>query len=187
MKKTPRDFPITVWTDGSCWNANAGGDGKGGWAFVATWRGRVLRRFGHLPRTTNNEAELTAIYRALCFVQRTEHPLEIITDSQYCYRALCVWRFGWADGGWVNSVGNPVANLQLLQRIIRLIEWHRETRALEFNWTRGHAGTALNEEADVLAGNARRDGDTDDRGCEFPLPHNLAADTNNTTKGKTTP
>lgn len=122
-----------------------------------------------MKSTTNNEAELTAIYRALCFVDLTEDPMTITTDSQYAYRAITVWHFGWAENEWTNSSGRPVANVELIKKILALIAWHREVRALNFKWTRGHAGTPLNEEADVLADKARVQSLQLDKNCEDPI------------------
>ena len=156
---------VVVFTDGSCYpNPN----GPGGWSFVARHAGVVIERYGHLPSTTNNEAELTAIYRALLFVKESLHHLSITTDSQYAYRSLTVWRYQWEKVGWKNSIGKPVSNKELILQIVELVEWHRTFRTVNFHWVKGHAGNPLNELADVLAGRARTEKITSEKGCELP-------------------
>lgn len=144
---------VDVYTDGSCFpNPN----GLGGWAFVAVMGMRTVERYGHIPVSTNNVSELIAIREALLFVKLTEHELNIWTDSKYCKNALTVWRYGWEANGWLNSVGSEVANKELIEDIVELIEEHRKVRQLDIKWTKGHAGHAYNELADSLASFGRK-------------------------------
>jgi ribonuclease HI len=154
---------ISIFTDGSCWpNPN----GTGGWAFVAMIGPRVEKRYGHMLRTTNNEAELEAIHRALRFVKMGgKLPVSVTTDSRYAFMCLSQWRHKWAEEGWVNGLGLPVSNRLLIERIGQLLDEHRKTREVFLHHIRGHQGDALNEMADVLAGDARVKKITDDRGC----------------------
>jgi ribonuclease HI len=53
---------------------------------------------------------------------------------------------------WRNAAGDPVANLDLWQRVLAAAAPHE----IEWTWVRGHAGDAMNERADRLATEARR-------------------------------
>jgi ribonuclease HI len=144
---------ITCATDGSCFpNPN----GKGGWAFVAQWKDRKIGKYGHLPRTTNNEAELTAMLHVLKVVATGKFPTLIYTDSKYVQNALTVWRYRWQKNGWTNSVGQPVSNKDLIERCSKLIDTHRESgKELEIAWIKGHVGHPMNELVDEFAGQGR--------------------------------
>ena len=53
---------------------------------------------------------------------------------------------------WRNAAGDPVANIDLWQRMLAAEETHR----VEWKWVRGHDGNDMNERADRLATEARR-------------------------------
>lgn len=154
--KLRKDESINVYTDGSCYPNTTPPSGKGGWAFVAKLDEHIVERYGHIPVSTNNISELTAIREALIFVKLTDHPLILWTDSKYCKKALTEWHHGWRLSGWVNSIGKAVANRELIEETLDLIEQHRGARRIEIRWTKGHAGNPLNERADVLAGMGRK-------------------------------
>ena len=57
---------------------------------------------------------------------------------------------------WRNAAGDPVANIDLWQRLLAAEKRHRvEWLRAEWLWVRGHAGDAMNERADRLATAAR--------------------------------
>ena len=147
---------VTVFTDGSCYpNPN----GKGGWSFVGMWKQHYHEASGHLPSTTNNQAELTAVLQALRAIKRTSLPLLLITDSKYVYHTFTVWVSGWERHGWTNSVGQDVANKELIQII--LAEITKRSGSVDFRWMKGHTKgntsyTKFNARADELASYARK-------------------------------
>lgn len=128
-----------VFTDGAC----LGNPGPGGWAFVVDqgpWSS------GYEPQTTNQRMELTAASAA---VQALEGPLCVYSDSTYvvnCFRQE--WWKGWLKRGWKNSKKEPVANRDLWEPFIELVNARGD---VEFRWVKGHSGDRLNDAADRLA------------------------------------
>lgn len=146
---------VHAWTDGSC-ETNTG---HGGWAYLLRYGGSVKRASGYEANTTNNRMELTAAVRAL---QALKEPCEVVltTDSQYLKRAFTDgWLERWQRNGWLTAARKPVKNRDLWEELLELEELHD----VSFEWTRGHAGQAENEEVDSLALAARlsRRGTTD--------------------------
>lgn len=143
---------VTVATDGGC-IGNAGDD-PAGWAWYVD---PDNYQHGHLPNSTNNKAELTAILWAVKMIP-SELDLLILADSQYAIKALSHgsqgWIDGWAKRGWVTSSGGPVKNSLLIQTIDKAIAARKGK--VTFQWVKGHAGHPLNAEADRLANTAAR-------------------------------
>ena len=128
-----------VFTDGAC----LGNPGPGGWAFVVDqgpWSS------GFEPHTTNQRMELTAASAA---VQTLEGPLCVHSDSTYVVNCFVQeWWKGWLRRGWKNSKKEPVANRDLWEPFIELVNARAE---VEFVWVKGHSGHRLNDAADQLA------------------------------------
>jgi len=147
---------VTFFTDGSCYpNPN----GKGGWAYVGMWKEYYREASGHLPNTTNNQAELTAVLMALQSVKRKNLPILIITDSQYVYRSFTFWIDGWRRAGWTTALGQEVSNKDLMQTILDVMSLR--SGGVEFRWMKGHTKeqtpyTKFNARADELASYARK-------------------------------
>ena len=134
---------ITAAVDGSA----LGNPGPAGWAWVVS---EECWDAGGWPRATNNQGELTAVLellRATAAVGRADEPLHVLADSQYTINVITKWRLGWRRRGWQKADKKPIANLTVIQDIDREIE----TRAVTFEWVRGHAGHTLNELADSHA------------------------------------
>jgi ribonuclease HI len=133
---------IVIATDGACLPTNPG---PGGWAWI-TEDGQYDS--GHKPHATNNEMELTAIWRALlAFPHPTE--LHIQSDSQYSINCVTKWWMGWERNGWKRRKDQPIKNVELIKSIVTEL-WVTK-RAVTFEWVRGHNGHPLNEAADSLA------------------------------------
>jgi ribonuclease HI len=141
------DKVVQVWTDGGC----KPNPGPGGWAAILAFRNVVKELSGAEAKTTNNRMELTAAAAALEALKRPCHVV-IHTDSQYLKNGITRWVTGWVRKGWKSSIGDPVANIDLWQRILAAAEVHR----VEWKWVRGHDGNDMNERADRLATEARR-------------------------------
>jgi len=141
------DRVVEIWTDGGC----KPNPGPGGWAAILKFRNVVKELSGADPATTNNRMELTAAASALEALKR---PCTVVvhTDSQYLKNGITRWQHGWVRRGWTSSTGDPVANIDLWQRILDAARVHK----IEWNWVRGHAGNDMNERADRLATEARR-------------------------------
>ena len=142
---------VVIYTDGAC----SGNPGRGGWGAVilceipgANGRTETVKKTisGGEEMTTNNRMELTAILEALKTVIRPCE-IEIFTDSKYAMDGATVWRKKWEKNKWRNSEHKPVANQDLWQQILPLVDKHD----IIWHWVKGHADNELNNEADRLA------------------------------------
>ena len=138
--------PVEIWTDGGC----KPNPGPGGWAAILRFGGHEREMSGAEVATTNNRMELTAAATALEALKR---PCRVVlhTDSEYVRLGITRWREGWVRRKWRNAAGDPVANMDLWQRLLAAAAPH----SIEWRWVRGHAGDAMNERADRLATQAR--------------------------------
>ncbi len=137
---------VEIWTDGGC----KPNPGPGGWGAILQFRDAERELSGAEPATTNNRMELTAAAAALEALKR---PCRVVlhTDSEYLKNGVTRWHAGWVRRNWRNAAGDPVANMDLWQRILAAAKQHK----IEWHWVRGHAGDAMNERADKLATAAR--------------------------------
>lgn len=144
---------FTTAFDGAC----IGNPGPGGWgAIIRSHQTDRLKRVSGPAdgQTTNNRMELTAAIEALDAV-RPGATVTMIGDSQYVVLGITRWVPGWKAKGWRRSNGQAVVNVDLWEDLERAIARHV---AVTWEWTRGHAGHPLNEEADRLAERAARGG-----------------------------
>lgn len=141
-KNMTRSDKTVIYTDGSCQKELAG------WAYVVVGvNGEITKESnGYLEEipSTNNRAELSAIYFAL---EDIPGDLVINTDSQYSINSITQWAKGWAARGWITSQGKPVENQDLIKEILRI----QGNRNIEYNHVYGHQGNVYNERCDVLA------------------------------------
>ena len=132
MKSRPE--PILVYADGSC----EGNPGPGGWGVVIVSPEGKHRLNGGDSRTTNNRMEIMAAIEALRALD-PGIPVILRSDSQYLVKTV--------NDGWRRT-----KNQDLWEELDAEIARHE----VRFEWVRGHAGDALNEEADALAREAAR-------------------------------
>ena len=128
-----------VFTDGAC----RGNPGPGGWAWAVP---NGPQDSGHDPATTNQRMEVRAAYEAIRALPGT---LVVVSDSTYvvnCFKNS--WWTGWRTRGWVNSARKPVANRDLWEPLIDLVE---ERGDVTFRWVKGHSGHPMNDLVDQLA------------------------------------
>jgi ribonuclease HI/uncharacterized phage-like protein YoqJ len=133
----------TAYTDGAC----LGNPGPGGWAWAIP-DGAFAS--GAEPRSTNQRMEITAALEA---VRAVPGPLDIVSDSTYvvnCFRDR--WWEGWLKRDWKNSQKKPVANRDLWEPLIELVN----ARAggpdrVTFRWVKGHSEDPMNDLVDALA------------------------------------
>ena len=135
---------IKIYTDGSC----LGNPGAGGWAAVIVdEKNHREEIFGGEEHTTNNRMELTAAIRGLEKISAGAK-VELFTDSNYLKNAFTNgWLVKWKTNGWKTATKSHVLNKDLWQELDELIS----TRAVKFNWVKGHAGNFFNERCDTLA------------------------------------
>lgn len=135
----------TLWTDGSA-DPNPG---PGGWAVIdADTKKAVLT--GSEPNTTNIRMEGTAIREAIKYGLLHDTQVKVYTDSEFWVNAIEKWAPAWERNDWKKKQG-PIKNLDLVQELYDLYYNHD----VDLEWVKGHAGTELNELADISAGLAR--------------------------------
>ncbi len=128
-----------AFTDGAC----RGNPGPGGWAWAVL---DGLQGSGHDPATTNQRMEVRAAFEA---IRALPGPLVVVSDSTYvvnCFKNS--WWTGWRARGWTNSAKKPVANRDLWEPLIDLVE---ERGDVSFRWVKGHSGHPMNDLVDQLA------------------------------------
>ncbi|HRE59740.1 MAG TPA: ribonuclease HI [Micropepsaceae bacterium] len=133
---------VTIYTDGAC----LGNPGPGGYAAILLSGTNRREVTGADPATTNNRMELMA---AIAGLEALKVPCEVslYTDSRYVADGITKWMPDWKKRGWKTASKKPVINLDLWQRLDEARNRHK----VRWHWLRGHAGHALNEEADRLA------------------------------------
>jgi ribonuclease HI len=133
-----------VFTDGAC----SGNPGPGGWAWAVD---TSVHASGREAPSTNQRMEIRAALEA---VRSLDGPLLVVSDSTYvvnCFRDL--WWQGWLDRGWLTSGRKPVANRDLWEPLVGLVQ---DRGDVAFAWVKGHSGHVMNDFVDRLAVAATR-------------------------------
>jgi len=135
---------LVIYTDGAC----SGNPGPGGWAWAVAPAGEPSETGGE-PATTNQRMEVTAALRALRAHAAHGGPIEIRSDSTYVVNCFNDgWWRGWINRGWRNSQRQAVANRDLWEPFIEMVN----TRGnIEFRWVKGHSGDPMNDLVDRMA------------------------------------
>ena len=133
---------VEIFTDGAC----KGNPGPGGWGALLRCKGVEKTISGGSRRTTNNKMELSAAIQALELLKKP-CKVKITTDSQYVMYGITEWIHKWKKNGWKTVSKKPVKNVELWQRLDKLLSQHD----VEWEWVRGHVGHPENEVADHLA------------------------------------
>ncbi|CAN3354195.1 hypothetical protein DICA4_B03928 [Diutina catenulata] len=114
-------------------------------------------------RPTNQRAELWACLAAMESIESDitsgdcKRPAMIHTDSMYVHDVMTEWTFKWANNGYINARGFPVANQDIIRRMVESEEHinsyynYRSWDDLQFQHEPGHSGIEGNEAADKLA------------------------------------
>ena len=145
----PPTTPVAMYTDGAC----SGNPGPGGWGVLIVHDGRETELSGAENPTTNQRMELTAPIQGLRSLGAGRRRVDIYSDSAYvinCFRDK--WWVNWQRNGWRNSKRQPVANADLWQPLVELVN----SGPVTFRWVRGHSGDPMNELVDSLAVAAAR-------------------------------
>jgi ribonuclease HI len=135
---------VEIFTDGAC----KGNPGTGGWGALLVAGDHEKEIFGGEPNTTNNRMELTAVIEGLAALKR---PCKVLLylDSQYVRKGITEWIRGWKAKGWMTASKQPVKNVELWQRLDKLVA--EGGHQIEWRWVKGHSGDPGNERADMLA------------------------------------
>ena len=149
---------MKMYVDGGC-RRNGYSDAIGAAACVIYMRaGRTKTWTRAIPpdeNPTNQRAEITAIIlalqQALAKYDRLDNApyleVTIYTDSKYAQGCMSTWIYQWSKNGWLNSRGNPVANLDLIQEASNLDDAVRDLGEVEYVWI----PRSQNSEADKAA------------------------------------
>jgi ribonuclease HI len=128
---------MIIYADGGC----RGNPGIGAWAYFTGESSDT----GFELYTTNNQMELTAVIKALESLDSFDD-VEIRTDSQYVVNICNLWRHSWKKNGWKKSDGQPVKNLDLIQKLDSILEG----KNIKFTWVKGHSRNIGNDFVDKL-------------------------------------
>lgn len=185
-RKTVKQVSLDEWLAGvgdDVWlfsdGARHGAKGAhGGWGFVLGSNGIRFSDFGGLVATTSSRAELTAVILGLSLIPGTGRRVSVHTDAQWMVDEIP--RLAELDaGGWITDLNRRNAgrygprrmrNRDLWAILFSLVQRH-DTR---FQWVRGHAGDARNEEAHTLAQRGVEMAKFFERGVNFKLDNAVA-------------
>lgn len=133
---------VRLYTDGAC----LGNPGPGGWCCLIRFKTHEKVLKGAAAHTTNNRMEIMAVLEGL---KALSEPcsVSVYSDSQYVLKAIKSWLPNWVNNGWRNSQKQPVANADLWQEMLPLLERH----AVCVHWVKGHSGHPENEFCDQQA------------------------------------
>ncbi len=134
---------VLIYTDGAC----SGNPGKGGYAAIIKYNETEKALSKGFRLTTNNRMELMAAIAGL-EVLKEPCEAEVYSDSKYLVDAVTKgWVIGWKKRGWKKSDGKPALNVDLWERLLRLMNVHK----VHFVWVKGHSGNPENERCDRMA------------------------------------
>ena len=133
---------VEIFTDGAC----RGNPGPGGWGVLMRYGAEERSLFGGEKETTNNRMELTAVIEGLAALTQ---PCQVVltSDSTYVLKGIQEWMPSWKKRGWKTASKKPVKNVDLWQKLDRVIGEHK----IDWRWVKGHSGHRENEIADQLA------------------------------------
>lgn len=138
---------MIVYADGSAYLQ----DQSGGWAW---WVSDVCCDSGYTTPATNNTMEITAVLRALETLEwrdLTGETIEVVSDSAYVINCMTQrWYTGWRKRDWRKADGERVANRQLWEALLEVVE--RFPVPLIWTHVRGH-GRGKNDAAHHVIGN----------------------------------
>lgn len=134
---------VEIYTDGAC----SGNPGLGGYASILIYNGVEKIIKGSEENTTNNRMELLAVIKGLEALKEA-CKVELYTDSQYVADAFNKnWLENWQNNGWKNSNKKEIKNIDLWERLLKLIKIHE----VNFNKVKGHADNEYNNRCDKIA------------------------------------
>ena len=133
---------VEIFTDGAC----SGNPGPGGYGALLRCDQETKEISGCEQNTTNNRMEMMAVIRG---AEALKHgcSVDIHTDSTYVMKGMTEWVEGWKARGWRTASRQPVKNVDLWQRLEKVLDRHE----VKWYWVKGHSGIAENERADELA------------------------------------
>lgn len=139
---------IIAFTDG----AASGNPGPGGWGVViVTPDDGVVELGGGEGHTTNNRMELMAAIAAVGHPVTASEEVRVYSDSVYVIRGITEWIDGWRKNGWKTAARKEVANRDLWERLLDLVETRTPRSPVVWHHVKGHSGVPGNERVDKIA------------------------------------
>jgi ribonuclease HI len=122
---------IEIYTDGSC-NTKFR---IGGWAAILLFSNEKITLSGLEQNTTNNSMELTAVIKAIEFVEGkfNDAIIQIFTDSQYVHH-IPERKEKLKKNQFLTKKGTPIQNSDLVKKLIHKIE----SRSITFIKVKAH-------------------------------------------------
>lgn len=136
---------IEIYCDGAC----SGNPGVGGYGVILVIGNKRKEISGYEEYTTNNRMELTAALKGLESLNKPSK-VKIVTDSNYVVKGAVEWLNEWRKKGWRNSKNEVIANKDLWQKLLNLLNKHD----VKWEWIKGHNLHPENEKCDKLAKSA---------------------------------
>ena len=153
-------YKMVMYVDGGCRrNGFSGAFGACACVCVYRWgRDRIYTKrlpASDRPVPTNQRAELYAIILALEQASNKQNELDnypymhvtIYTDSKYAHGCMTEWYRKWQNNGFINSLGNEVANRDLIERALALESDILDHGNVIWEWTPRSDNTAADEAA----------------------------------------
>lgn len=144
-----------IYTDGSC----LGNPGKGGWGFIVVEDEKCVHQEGGAKdKTTNNIMELTAIEKALKYIEKSDSEkgleVSVYTDSNYAKQGITSWSKKWRINNWKGSTGSQIKNVELWKSIVETETRIKDSgKVVHWHWVKAHATNTFNNMVDELARN----------------------------------
>lgn len=132
---------ITIYTDGSAYNAH---NNRGGYGIVMINGSIKYYCGGCYYHTTSARMEIMGIIKALEKCSNGDQIL-VYCDNEYAVNALKKrWLFRWLNDNFIGKKNEDLWRLFLKQ-------YHRLNCQVKLEWIRGHNNNKYNEIADILA------------------------------------
>ena len=125
---------IIIYTDGAVID-NGDKNSKSGWAAKLMYGEAILFKSGSAIGFTNNQAEMTAVLKALQSITDYAIPVELYSDSQYVIKTL-------------NGEFRVGKNEDLWGQIFTEVKKFSD---IKFKWVKGHSTNKHNNDVDQLA------------------------------------
>lgn len=136
---------VIIYTDGAC-RGNGNADSIGAYAYTLLAPELSMFKYNAElipPYSTNNQAEIKAVYSALQAIKRRDWEIVLYSDSNYVVQFLNDWRYKWKTKNW----NVKKKNLNQLRTLSALVDSFDN---IKFYHVDGHAGILGNEICDKL-------------------------------------
>lgn len=129
---------VTIYTDGAC-SGNGQANARGGWAAIVKLGCSDAPRelSGGERGATNQRMEIRAVIEGLKALERPS-TVTVYSDSSYVINCMKQhWYIRWRGNGWINSKRKPVANRELWEELLAVVE--RSGHGITWAKVDGHA------------------------------------------------